>query len=292
MKKILMLCFAFFALANVMAQNKTVTGRVTDEKGEGIPKASVVLKGSKAGTTTDDNGQFMISVPAGVKTLVISTLGYGTIEIATSDVPLKIALTKSIANIDEVVVIGYGTQKKGLITGAVSSVKASDIDNQPIARVEQFLQGRASGLTIAASAGQPGSSSTVRVRGTTSINGSDPLYIVDGIPFDIGGLDNINPNDIESIEVLKDAAYSAIYGARSANGVILITTKKGRSGKSLVSYNGYYGTQAPARKLDLLNATQYATLQNESSLADGGGIKFANPAALGKGTDWQSLIFK
>jgi TonB-linked SusC/RagA family outer membrane protein len=291
MKKIIMLCFTFFAIANVMAQNKTVTGRVTDEKGEGIPQTSVVVKGSKTGTTTDETGYFKITVPESTRTLVISSIGYAEKQVAVSDVPLQIILATSISNIEEVVVVGYGTQKKSVVTGAISSVKASDIDNQPIARIEQFLQGRASGLTVAASSGQPGASSTLRIRGTTSINNSDPLYVVDGVPVDIGGIDYLNPNDIESIEVLKDAASAAIYGARAASGVILVTTKKGRSGKSIVSYNGYYGTQAPAHKLDLLNATEYAALQNEASLASGGGILYANLAALGKGTDWQSLIF-
>lgn len=291
MKKILMLCFAFFAMANIIAQNKTVTGRVTDEKGEGIPKASVIVKGSKTGTATDETGQFTMSVPVATKIVIISTMGYSAMEVTVTDAPLKISLTASISSMDEVVVVGYGTQKKSVVTGAISSVKASDIDNQPIVRIEQFLQGRASGLTVAASSGQPGASSTLRIRGTTSINNSDPLYIVDGIPVDINGIDYLNPNDIESIEVLKDAASAAIYGARAASGVILVTTKKGRAGKTLISYNGYYGTQAPAKKQDLLNATQYATLQNEASLNSGGGILYANPTSLGKGTDWQSLIF-
>ncbi|HLZ87624.1 MAG TPA: SusC/RagA family TonB-linked outer membrane protein, partial [Puia sp.] len=153
------------------------------------------------------------------------------------------------------------------------------------------LQGRTSGVTIAANSGQPGSSQQVRVRGTTSINASDPLYVVDGVPLDGGGLDYLNPADIESIEVLKDAASQAIYGARAAAGVILVTTKKGKAGTMRVSYDGYTGTQAPARKLHLLNAVQYATLRNESSLAGGKGIVFSNPASLGNGTDWQKQIF-
>ncbi|MCW3088965.1 MAG: TonB-dependent receptor [Ferruginibacter sp.] len=291
MKKILMLCFAFFAMATIMAQNQNVTGKVTDEKGAGIPKASIIVKGGKTGTSTDENGMFNLSVPGAAKSILISSQGYIVKEVAITGVPLNITLTTSVSSMEEVVVVGYGTQKKSVVTGAISSVKASDIDNQPIVRIEQFLQGRASGVTIAASSGQPGASSTLRIRGTTSINNSDPLYVVDGIPVDIGGIDYLNPNDIESIEVLKDAASAAIYGARAASGVILVTTKKGKAGKTMLSYNGYYGTQAPSKKLDLLNATEYATLQNEASLASGGGIKFANPSALGKGTDWQALIF-
>ncbi len=291
MKKILMLCFAFFSMAIAMAQTKTVTGKVTDEQGIGIPNASVVVKGSKTGTVTDVNGQFSLTVPATTKTIVISSLGYATQEISVTDGAVVAKLNKTTSSMEEVVVVGYGTQKKSVVTGAISKVKAGDIDNQPIGRVEQFLQGRASGLTIAASSGQPGSASTLRIRGTTSIGNSDPLYVVDGVPVDIGGIDYLNPSDIESIEVLKDAASAAIYGARSASGVILVTTKKGKAGKSVMSYNGYYGTQAAAHKLNLLNATEYATLRNEASLAGGGGLVFNNPASLGKGTDWQSLIF-
>ncbi|MEO6228994.1 MAG: TonB-dependent receptor [Ferruginibacter sp.] len=291
MKKILSLCFAFFAMASLTAQNKSVTGRVTNENGEPVANASVLVKGSKTGTTTDSKGQFSLTVLPTAKKLVISNLGFAPVEIAITELPLNVSLVPFISSIDEVVVVGYGTQKKSVVTGAISSVKASDIDNQPIVRVEQFLQGRASGLTIAASSGQPGASSTLRIRGTTSINNSDPLYVVDGIPVDINGIDYLNPNDIESIEVLKDAASAAIYGARAASGVILVTTKKGKAGKSIVSYNGYYGTQAPSKKQKLLDATEYATLQNEASLNSGGSILYANPQSLGKGTDWQSLVF-
>ena len=288
------LCFLFYLLAiqYVDAQGLPVSGRITTSTGEPAAGATVTVKRTALATSADANGNFRINVPSSNSILVFSSVGMTPVEMqAGSSRLLNVVLQPSTASLSEVVVIGYGTQKKSVVTGAISSVKASDIDNQPIARIEQFLQGRASGLTIAASSGQPGAGSTLRVRGTTSINNSDPLYIVDGTPVDIGGIDYLNPNDIESIEVLKDAASAAIYGARAASGVILVTTKKGRAGKTLVSYNGYYGTQAPAHKLDLLNATQYATLQNEASLASGGAIKFANPAGLGVGTDWQGIIF-
>ncbi|MDB5231759.1 MAG: TonB-dependent receptor [Chitinophagaceae bacterium] len=288
------LCFVFYLLAFqfVSAQGLPVTGRITTSTGEPAAGATVTVRSTNAATSADANGNYRINVPSSNSVLVFTSVGMAPVEMTagTSRI-LNVVLQPSTASLSEVVVIGYGTQKKSVVTGAISSVKASDIDNQPIARIEQFLQGRASGLTIAASSGQPGAGSTLRVRGTTSINNSDPLYIVDGIPVDIGGIDYLNPNDIESIEVLKDAASAAIYGARAASGVILVTTKKGRAGRTLVSYNGYYGTQAPAHKLDLLNATEYATLQNEASLASGGAIKFANPSALGVGTDWQSIIF-
>ncbi|HKZ67631.1 MAG TPA: TonB-dependent receptor plug domain-containing protein, partial [Chitinophagaceae bacterium] len=268
-----------------------IRGKVTDEKGQPLEGATILVKGTSNGTRSDATGNFSINAES-ASILIISYVGFESVEIKADNHSTVSVQLKPLATIGEqIVVIGYGTQKKSVITGAISSVKASDIDNQPIGRIEQFLQGRASGLTIAASSGQPGASSTLRIRGTTSINNSDPLYVVDGIPVDINGIDYLNPNDIESIEVLKDAASAAIYGARAASGVILVTTKKGKAGPLLFAYNGYYGTQAPAKKRDMLNATQYATLQNEASLNSGGGIVYANPQSLGKGTDWQSLIF-
>ncbi|MDB5200815.1 MAG: TonB-dependent receptor [Ferruginibacter sp.] len=293
-KLALFLCaFILFALSQTYAQNIQVSGRVTSGGNSNQPlvAATVSVKGTNTATTTDANGNYSLSAPKN-STLVVSYTGMTAQEYRVSGSGVhNFDLQATAGTMDELIVVGYGTQKKSVVTGAISKVTASDIDNQPIARIEQFLQGRASGLTIAASSGQPGAGSTLRVRGTTSINNSDPLYVVDGIPVDNGGIDYLNTNDIESIEVLKDASSAAIYGARAASGVILVTTKKGRAGKTLFSYNGYYGVQAPSRKLDLLDATQYATLRNEASLADGGNILFANPASLGKGTDWQDLIF-
>jgi TonB-dependent starch-binding outer membrane protein SusC len=274
------------------ARSVVVTGKILDDKGAGLEGVSVTVKGSNRGTITDKDGNFRLEVESGKAVLVFSLIGYQTKEEAIGGrTTIDVALISQSQSLNDVVVVGYGTQKKSVVTGAISSVKSSDLDDQPVYRLENALQGRATGLTIAASSGQPGSSSTVRVRGTTSINGSDPLYVVDGVPLDGGGLDYLNASDIESIEVLKDAATAAIYGARAAAGVILVTTKKGKAGQMRISYDGYYGTQEPARKLQLLNATQYATLRNESSLAGGKGIIFANPGSLGKGTDWQSLIF-
>ena len=283
---------ASFSTTSSNDTRKTVvTGQIADDKGplEGV---SVVIKGTSKGTLTDKDGRFKIEVDNADAVLVFSLIGYQTREEpigGRSDVSLVLA-SKS-EGLNDVVVVGYGTQKKSVVTGAISSVKASDLEDQPVNRLEDVLQGRTSGVTIAANSGQPGSSEQVRVRGTTSINSSDPLYVVDGVPLDGGGLDYLNPADIESVEVLKDAASQAIYGARAAAGVILVTTKKGKSGSMRVAYDGYAGTQAPARKLHLLDAEQYATIRNESSLAGGNGVVFANPASLGKGTDWQGQIF-
>ncbi|HYH13948.1 MAG TPA: TonB-dependent receptor [Flavisolibacter sp.] len=295
--KIALLLCALFMLqsfsAHLWAQSLTVTGRVTSRvTNEPLPGATVTIKGTNQATVTDENGQFTITVPRQGSTLSVSYAGMDVQEMTVNQAgPMNISLTSTASALNEVVVVGYGTQRRSAVTGAISSVKAGDVDNQPIMRIEQMLQGRASGLTIAASSGQPGSGSTLRVRGTTSINNSDPLYVVDGVPVDIGGIDYLNPNDIESIEVLKDASSAAIYGARAASGVILVTTKKGKAGTMRVNYNGYYGTQAPAKRLKLLNATEYAVLRNEQSVADGGGIVFPNIANLGIGTDWQKIIF-
>lgn len=193
--------------------------------------------------------------------------------------------------IEEVVVIGYGTQKKSNVTGAIASIKASDIENIPAGKPEQVLQGRAAGVSVVTNSGQPGSAATVRVRGITSFGAgsNSPLWVVDGIVVDnIGWL---NQSDIESIEVLKDGASSAIYGVSAAKGVILVTTKKGKKGKLNLSYNGFYGFGNASRKLDLLNATQYATIINEAFSNDGKPIRYNDPSKFGKGTDWQDAIF-
>ncbi|MFL9485350.1 SusC/RagA family TonB-linked outer membrane protein [Chitinophagaceae bacterium LWZ2-11] len=296
MKRNLSLLFFLCSLlfSSVYAQDLQVTGKVTlKTTGKPLAGVTVNIKGGKAIGITNDAGEFKVKVPSQGTTLVFSSIGAETSEyVVTNAGPISVVLGEKNTALEDVVVIGYGTQKKVTVTGAISTVKGSDLDNMATSRVEQSLQGRTSGVTIASSSGAPGAASTLRIRGTTSINNSDPLYMLDGVPIDVGGLDLINQSDIESIEVLKDAS-AAIYGAKSASGVVLITTKKGKAGRFQFNYNGYYGTQAPARKLKLLDATEYATLRNESYLAanPGGTLPFANPQALGKGTDWQSVIF-
>ncbi|MET0638276.1 MAG: TonB-dependent receptor [Chitinophagaceae bacterium] len=274
------------------AQNKTISGKVVDSGGPVIG-ASVTVKGStNSGTVTDANGNFSLSVPSAATTLVISSVGYESSEVAITGNTLSVTITKAAAgNLDEVVVVGYGTQRKSVVTGSISSVRAKDLENIPNGRIEQALQGRVAGVTIMQNSGQPGSSSTVRVRGITTFGGNDPLWVVDGVVVDAGGIAYLNQSDIETIEVLKDAASAAIYGTRAAAGVILVTTKKGRTGKPVVSYNGFYGTSKAAKKLDLLDAKNYAILSNERSVADGGAVLFPDAANLGKGTDWQDVIF-
>ena len=282
----LSLMFSILAQAQI-----SVKGTVVDESGAPLPGASVVLKNTTEGTTTDFDGRFEIEAPSdGV--LVFEYLGYLSVEEAISGrTQINVALLPDVSQLEEIVVVGYGTQKKSVVTGAITGVKASELQDLPITRIEQSLQGRTSGITIMANSGQPGSSSTIRVRGVTTLNNNEPLWVVDGVIVDAGGIGYLNQSDIESIEVLKDAASAAIYGSRAATGVILVTTKSGKSGKLSVNYNGYTGFSGPARKLDLLNATEYTTLRNEASVAGGGGILFQDPASYGRGTDWQEHIF-
>lgn len=277
------------------AQNKTITGKITNDLNEPIAGATVTVKSSTTGTTTNESGEFSLSVPSSAKTLLISSVGFDSkeVDITNSNI-INVTLEKAAnPNLEEVVVVGYGTQRKKVVTGSISSVRAKDLENVPNGRIEQSLQGRVSGVTILQNSGQPGSNSTIRVRGVTTFGdgGNNPLWVVDGVVVDAGGIGFLNQSDIESIEVLKDAASAAIYGTRAATGVILVTTKKGKAGKMTVAYNGFYGQSAPAKVLNLLNATQYATLLNERSVAGGGDIMFTDVASLGKGTDWQKAIF-
>nr|WP_294905286.1 TonB-dependent receptor [uncultured Lacibacter sp.] len=268
-----------------------VTGRVTNDAGEGLGAVSVTVKGTTRGTVTDMNGNFAITAPENA-VLIVSAIGYNTLEVNVNNQQVvNVKLTQATQKMDEVVVVGYGVQKRSVLTGAISSVKAKDIENVPNGRIEQALQGRVSGVTIASNSGQPGSSSTVRVRGITTFNDNNPLWVIDGMIVDNGGIGFLNQADIESIEVLKDAASLAIYGARSAAGVILVTTKKGKKGKINATYNGFYGVSSPERRLKLLNATQYGALMNEKSVAAGGNVIFPDLSTLGVGTDWQDAIF-
>lgn len=275
-----------------LAQSQVVKGKVSVKtKGEELVGATVVVEGTNYATITDATGNYSIEVQPN-SVLVASFIGMITQKITVgTQSEINFELEESVDNLNEVVVVGYGAQKKSVVTGAISSVKASDLQSMPINRLEEALQGRTSGLTIASNSGQPGSAATVRVRGVTTLNNNDPLYVVDGVVVDNGGIGYLNQSDIESIEVLKDAASQAIYGARAAAGVILVTTKKGKAGGIRVNYNGYIGVQAPAKKLDLLDATQYATIRNEAAVNAGQTAPYANPASFGKGTDWQSLIF-
>lgn len=270
-----------------------LTGQVIDSNNMPLPGVSVVIKGTTVGTITDFDGNYSLNTElSDSKVLVFSYIGFKTQEIIVDGKSvINVLMEEDTSLLDEVVVVGYGTQKKSVVTGAISGVKQTELEDLPITRVEQTLQGRVSGVTIAATSGQPGSNSTVRVRGITSLGFNEPLWVVDGVVIDSGGIGFLNQSDIESVEVLKDAASQAIYGARAAAGVILITTKKGKSGKLNVNINSYTGVSSASRQLDLLNAREYATLLNEKYVNGGGTIQITDPSSLGEGTDWQSVIF-
>lgn len=236
---------------------------INDEQGETIIGASVIIKGEDTGTTSDMDGRFALEAPEGA-ILVISYIGYHTQEVKVRKRSLlRVVLKEDNQLLDEVVVVGYGTVKKSDLTGAVSGVSNRQYKNQPVQRVENILQGRTPGVEVTATSGMPGASMKVRVRGTTSINkSSDPLYVIDGI-ISSSGLDGINPSDIQSMEILKDASSTAIYGSRGSNGVILITTKQGSEGKAQVTFDASVGLSTVRKQYDLLNAYEYATALND-----------------------------
>ena len=293
-KTILVIFFACFT-TSLISQSLLITGNVIDgSDGTAIPGVTVLEKGTLNGTITDIDGNYQITVSDGQGTLVFSYIGYQTIEEAINGRSnLNIVINPDQTELDEFVVIGYGAQKKKVVTGAIASVSQEEIGRTPILRAEQAMQGRTAGVQVTQLSGQPGEAPTVRIRGAGTTGNADPLYIVDGMA--VGGIDYLNPNDIESIDVLKDAASAAIYGARAANGVVLITTKSGKAGevgKMTVTYSGYYGIQNVAKTIDMLGADQYRMLMNEGARNAGLSEPFdLNEIAL-YNTDWQDLMFQ
>lgn len=273
-------------------QTKKLTGVIRDHLGEPIAGANVVVKGTTNGTITGMDGDFSLEVPER-GTLLISYIGYLSKELAIGTAQtIEVILSEDSQKLDEVVVVGYGVVRKSDLTGSVGTVKAATIERMPVSRIDQALQGRVSGMQITSSNGSPGAATTIRIRGGNSINaGNEPLYVIDGI---IGGgdLSTINPADIESIEVLKDASSTAIYGSRGANGVVLITTKRGDGAEGLkLSYNGYYGLQTPVKQLDLLNGQEAAAFQNEYAGYYGRPNPFPDVTQVSN-TNWQDQIFQ
>jgi len=273
-------------------QDVNIKGTVTDQAtGQPIPGVNVLVKGTSKGASTDFDGGFTInSVPLN-STLVFSYIGYKNLEfVVTNSDPISVALVEDAESLDEVVVIGYGSQKKKEITGAVAVVSSETIEDLKPTRIEQALQGQVAGVNIVSNSGAPGAASTISIRGISTNGDSRPLILVDGTIVE--DLSVINPNDIETVNVLKDAT-AGIYGVRAANGVILITTKSGRKSMPLtVEYNVYGGTQETTRELPMLNATEYALLLNEAFAANGDALPFPNVAGLGQGTDWQDQVFE
>ncbi len=243
---------------------KTVSGKVTDENDEAIPGVNIVIKGTSQGTISDVNGQFSMEVPDEDAILVFSYIGYTPEEIAVGNRSvLDISLMPDITSLKEVVVVGYGTQKKADVTGAVSTISIKDFKDQPVTTVSSAMQGRMAGINITNNSGEPGGSVKIRIRGANSIQGgNDPLIVMDGIQLTNMSLQDINVNDIASIEVLKDASATAIYGSRGANGVVMITTKKGTGEKTTVTFTSNTGIANRTYKYDLLNPVAYAEMAN------------------------------
>ena len=267
-----------------------IKGKITDGEGQPLEGATILVKGTNNGTKSDANGNFSIDAEPN-STLVISYVGFETTEVKIgnqTNISVQLKLSSAIG--EQIIVVGYGTQKKSLVTGAITSIKAADLEVSGLMRADQALQGKAAGVTVMMNSGQPGSGVSIRIRGAGTNGSTDPLFIVDGFPTN--DLESLNPRDIESMEVLKDAASAAIYGARGANGVVIVTTKKGKAGKMQLGYDYYYGFQNIAKYVDVLNATQYARIQNEAFFNSNQPLPFSEDeiSKLGKGTDWQNEI--
>lgn len=280
-------------LQPAFAQNLSVTGSVTNKgNGEALVGATVQVEGAATSTLTDANGRFTIQASRG-SVLLISYIGMTTYRYtvtgATADIQLEVS---GSTDLGEVIVVGYGTQKVTKVSGAISTIKAADIDKLKPVRTEEALQGRASGVNVIQS-GSPGSKPTVLIRGIPSFSGTDPVVIIDGVPQTLTDFNSINPVDIESINVLKDAATTAIYGVKGGNGVILVTTKSGRKNqKTEISISSNYGVQQVMNQIGVLNATEYAAMVNEGSVTAGGNLIFPDISSLGVGTNWQDEVFR
>ncbi|MEO9802494.1 MAG: TonB-dependent receptor [Reichenbachiella sp.] len=298
----------FFCLLQfqLIAQSINIRGTVTNGS-YGLPGASIIIKGTTKGTITDVDGNFELSAPE-FAILSVSFIGYKTKEVLmTNDVDYQIELEVDAQQLEELIVVGYGSVKRRDVTGSISSIKPQEMMNTVVSSIDQGIQGKAPGVVVTFGSGQPGSGSTIRIRGTSSILGTlEPLYVIDGVPISnpqnvgavsgpvLNPLETINPSDIESIEILKDASATAIYGTRGANGVIMVTTKRGKEGSAIINLGYATSLQELQHKIPILNAAQLAELGNEA--ADNAGVDrrniYASPVNLGVGTDWQDEIFR
>ena len=302
---ILLFCFIHFT---VFSQVRTVTGKVTEQDGEPLGGVTIVVKGTTTGTTTDMDGNYSLSFDNEDAILVYSFIGYATQEVpAAGQTVINIVLAEEVTELEEIVVIGYGTTKKSDLTGSLASLKEDDFNTGVVTSPEQLIQGRVPGVQITSNNGEPGAGASIKIRGSSSIrSGQRPLYVVDGVPLDMQNtspdaisaqgfgdgsptnpMNFINPNDIESIDILKDASAAAIYGSRGANGVIIITTKKGKEGKSELDYSTYVSISQIPKKLDVLTAEEFVTWRD--SLWD---VGVDDPSHYGYSTDWQNEIFR
>ncbi|WP_235941826.1 SusC/RagA family TonB-linked outer membrane protein [Cyclobacterium roseum] len=291
----------------ILIENRPITGKVIDSNGEGIPGVTVLVEGTTSGTATNIDGEFTINVPDG-GVLVFSFIGYESQRVEVGNqTSLNITLMEDQSSLEEVVVVGYGTQKKSDLTGSISSIKGDAVKEFPITSIDQAIQGRAAGVQVTQASAAPGGGVSVRIRGSNSINsGSEPLYVIDGFPiypdnsaYGVGGsrqpsnvMATINPNDIESIEILKDASATSIYGSRGSNGVVLITTKRGKSGESRIDYEASMSVQNISNPIGVLNGKDYATYLNTMEQSQGGAPIYTQSEieAIGEGTNWLDEI--
>jgi TonB-linked SusC/RagA family outer membrane protein len=317
MKNMMLFLMALAMSGHVTAQQATVTGTVTDGTDNSpMIGANVLVKGTSTGTITDVNGRFRIDVPAGSRVLTFSSIGYQPQEITLKpgQTDVNVVMKEDAELLDEVVVVGYGTMKKSDLTGSVASVSGDKLRESIATNVDQMLQGRVAGVQVQANSGAPGAATSIRIRGASSINNTnEPLYVIDGIPmsgagtstsgFDWSGgsngqnvvnpLASIAPGDIVSMDVLKDASATAIYGAAGANGVVIITTKRGTKGRTNISYDGYVALQARTGKLDMMNLREFGTYQSQlynEGVLPNVDTAYLDPSLLGKGTDWQDAV--
>ncbi|QDW26181.1 SusC/RagA family TonB-linked outer membrane protein [Pedobacter sp. KBS0701] len=283
--------FCLLTINVALAQNVTVKGKVIDGGDKTpLPGVSILIKGTQTGTQTDVNGNYSLSAPANA-TLVFNFVGYTALEQAVNNqTTINVSLASSTQQLEQVVVVGYGTQRKIDVTGSVGTVKGEDISKQASVNAISALQGKVAGVTITNN-GAPGSSPQITIRGTGTIYGNTGvLYVVDGVWYD--DISFLNPADIENLSILKDASSQSIYGIRAANGVVLITTKRGTKGQAAITYNGSVGYKAVTNQIKMANATEYATLINELSASTGAPNLFANPASYGEGTNWYNQVFR
>jgi TonB-linked SusC/RagA family outer membrane protein len=292
---------------------RQIAGTIVDPNGEPLIGANVMMKGTMNGTVTDIDGKFSLTVSENA-TLQVAFVGYIAQEIsivAGGGKPLVIKLIEDAQALEEVVIVGYGSIKKSDLTGSVSSIKTAELQQTPMVSIDQGLVGRASGVQVTQTSGMPGATASIRVRGSSSLQGgNEPLYVIDGFPVysgggfgntggktSLSGLSTVNPSDIESIEILKDAAATAIYGARAANGVVLVTTKSGKKGHDIITFESNFGVSNVSKIIDVLDAQEYAVLVNEAYTNDGlspyyDAAALSDIAIRGKGTDWQDEIFR
>lgn len=287
--KRLWLLLPVLLLAEWAGAQIAISGHVTDTL-DNSPLIGVTIreKGGTAGAVTDYEGNFNISVSNADATLTFSYTGYTTREVLVAGrTQVNLTMGEDLTTLQELVVVGYGVQRKSDLTGSVGTVKSKEIERVPTSSIEQAMQGKVAGVYVTPASGQPGAGAVIRIRGTGTLNNSNPLFVVDGMLLDDASF--INPQDVQSIEILKDASATAIYGNRGANGVVIITTKRGKAGeKAVIQFSSYYGTQSLTKKIPLANAAEYAQLYNELPLPD----VFSNPASLGVGTDWQDVVFR